>query len=191
MKGCAVLVPVSAESAAWGAVGLILLYLLLDHRRAVQGLRRVRRLRRHHAPRPGRVALWRSWTDSTGSMAVEFALLCPILVVLLMGIVSYGSWLWLAQSIQGIASEAARASIGGLDNAERESLARDEVAIHAARLFQVSPEDVVVEVDSSASQLSVRLSYDSSNHPLMAAATLLPRPPEAIEGVAIVRTGGY
>ena len=88
--------------------------------------------------------------DSTGSMAVEFALLCPVLVVLLMGIVSYGSWLWLAQSMQGIASEAARASIAGVSDAEREALARAEVAVHTPGLFQVAPSDVVVEVDTDA-----------------------------------------
>lgn len=185
------LFPISGETAAWGAVGLILVYLILDHRRLADAIRRERLQRRYHAPRPGRIALWRSWTDSTGSMAVEFALLCPILVVLLMGIVSYGGWLWLAQSMQGIASEAARASIGGLDDAERESLARAEVATHAGRLFQVAPEDVVIDVETDASQLVVRLSYDSAGHPLMQAATLLPRPPQQIEGVAVVRTGGY
>ena len=185
------LFPISGETAAWAAVALILVYLILDYRRLGDLIRRERLQRRYHSPRPGRIALWRSWTDSTGSMAVEFALLGPVLVLLLMAIVSYGSWLWLAQSIQGIASEAARASIGGLNDAEREALARAEVATHAGRLFQVAPEDVVVDVETDASQLVVRLSYDSSGHPLMQAATLLPRPPEQIEGVAVVRTGGY
>ena len=182
---------ISGETAAWAAVGLIIVYLILDHRTVVKALKRERLQRRYHAPRPGRVALWRSWTDSTGGMAVEFALLGPILVVLLMGIVRYGGWLWLAQSIQGIASEAARASIGGLDDAEREALARGEVASHAGRLFQVEPEDVVVDVETDASQLTVRLSHDASNHPLMQVASLLPRPPEEIQGVAVIRTGGY
>ena len=181
----------SGEASAWAVVALILVYVLLDHRRWKNALRRERLQRRHHAPRPGRVALWRSWTDSTGSMAVEFALIGPVLVVLLMGIVSYGGWLWLAQSIQGIASEAARASIAGLDDAEREALARAEVSSHAGRLFQVAPEDVVVDVDTDSSQLVVRLTYDATNHPLMQVASLLPRPPEEIEGVAVVRTGGY
>lgn len=185
------LFPISGETAAWAAVGLIIVYLIIDHRNVMDGLRRERRARRYRSPRPGRVALWRSWTDSTGSMAVEFALLGPMLVVLLMGIVSYGGWLWLAQSIQGIASEAARASIGGLDDAEREALARAEVVSHAGRMFQVAPEDVIVDVETDASQLTVRLSYDVSNHPLMQVASLLPRPPEQVQGVAVVRTGGY
>lgn len=181
----------SGELAALSAAALMLLYVLMHRRAAIAEMRRRRRMRRHHAPRPGRIALWRAWTDSTGSMAVEFALLCPVLVVLLMGIVSYGSWLWLAQSMQGIASEAARASIAGVSDAEREALARAEVAVHTPGLFQVAPSDVVVEVDTDATQLTVRLSYDSTRHPLMHAATLLPRPPQTVQAVAVVRTGGY
>lgn len=179
------------ELAAWGTVGLMLLYVVLDRRQSNADQKARKRSRRWHAPRPGRIALWRAWTDSAGSMAVEFALLCPILVVLLMGIVSYGSWLWLAQSMQGIASEAARASIGGMDDAEREGLARAEVALHSASLFQVDADDVEIDVQTTSSQLTVTLRYDSSNHPLMHAATILPRPPEMVEGIAVVRTGGY
>lgn len=181
----------SGEVTAWAAVVLMLVYVLLDRRQFKARRRALRRSRRWHAPRPGRIALWRGWTDSAGSMAVEFALLCPILVVLLMGVISYGSWLWLAQSMQGIASEAARAAIGGMDDAEREALARAEVAQLAQHLFQVSAADVDVDVETSAHQLRVVLRYDSTHHPLMQAATVLPRPPELVQGVATVRTGGY
>lgn len=181
---------ISGETTAWAAVGLIVAYLLNDYGRH-PGPEERRDRRSGHRWKSPRTALRRLRRNRSGSMAVEFALLGPVLVILLMGIVSYGSWLWLAQSVQGIASEAARASVAGLDDAERESLARAEVTAHAARMFQVDPDDMIVDVETDASQMTVRLSYNSANHPLMQAASLLPRPPEEIQGVAVVRTGGY
>lgn len=47
-----------------------------------------------------------------GVAAVEFALVGPILVLLLIGIVVYGGWFLMAQSVQALASEGARAAIG-------------------------------------------------------------------------------
>ena len=45
-----------------------------------------------------------------GVAAVEFALVGPILVLLLIGIVVYGGWFLMAQSVQALASEGARAA---------------------------------------------------------------------------------
>ena len=68
----------------------------------------------------------RAKTAREGAAAVEFALVGPILVFLLIGIVVYGGWFLMAQSVQALASEGARAAVGGLDSAERESLARTD-----------------------------------------------------------------
>ncbi|MEC4742860.1 pilus assembly protein, partial [Limosilactobacillus sp. c10Ua_36] len=43
------------------------------------------------------------------------------MVVLMIAIVVYGSWFLMAQSVQSLASEGARAAIGGLDASEREA----------------------------------------------------------------------
>ena len=50
-----------------------------------------------------------------GSAAIEFALVAPMLVLLLAGMVVYGGWFWLAQSVQSLATESARAALGGMD----------------------------------------------------------------------------
>uniref|UniRef100_UPI00289A9E19 TadE/TadG family type IV pilus assembly protein n=1 Tax=Brevundimonas sp. TaxID=1871086 RepID=UPI00289A9E19 len=49
-----------------------------------------------------------------GAAAVEFALVGPILILLLIGIVVYGGWFLTAQTVQAVASEGARAAVGGL-----------------------------------------------------------------------------
>ena len=62
-------------------------------------------------------------SERSGAAAVEFALVAPLLVALLLGIVAFGSFLGFAHGLQSIASEAARAAIAGLDSAERVALA--------------------------------------------------------------------
>ena len=87
-----------------------------------------------------RVRIWkRSLADDGGAAAVEFALIGPLFVLLLAGVVVYGGWLWLAQSVQSVASEAARAAVAGLDHEERRLLAQSEVQeglSHASRVLR-------------------------------------------------------
>lgn len=126
-----------------------------------------------------------------GSVAVEFALLGPLLIVMLMGMVVYGGWFWLAQSVQSLASESARAAVAGLDAAERERLARDFAASQASVGAGLDPDDLVVAVESDAEAIRVRIAMDVGDHPLMAMAVLMPPPPDRIERVAVVRVGGF
>ncbi|WP_370656501.1 TadE/TadG family type IV pilus assembly protein, partial [Klebsiella pneumoniae] len=54
-----------------------------------------------------------------GAAAVELALVGPVFFLLLVGMVVYGAWFWMAHSVQSAVSEGARAAIAGLDAAER------------------------------------------------------------------------
>ena len=63
-------------------------------------------------------------TDQSASTAVEFAFIAPILLMLLFGIIGYGHAFGVYHGVQQLAAEAARASVAGLDDAERERLAR-------------------------------------------------------------------
>lgn len=126
-----------------------------------------------------------------GSAAVEFALVGPILILLLAGLVVYGGWCWMAQSVQSMASEGARAAVGGLDAAEREQLARTFIATQAQAGAGLDPSRAVVTVQSDIEAIRVRVAYDVSDEPVMALAGLLPAPPGVIERTAVVRIGGY
>ena len=126
-----------------------------------------------------------------GSAAVEFALVGPILVVLLAALVVYGGWFWMAQSVQTMASEGARAAVGGLDHAERERLARSFIATEAQAGAGLDPSRAVIAVESDLEAIRVRVAYDVSGEPVMALAGLLPAPPTVIERTAVVRIGGY
>jgi Flp pilus assembly protein TadG len=126
-----------------------------------------------------------------GSAAIEFALVGPMLIVLLAGMVVYGGWFWLAQSVQSLATEGARAAIGGLDAGEREQLARAFVAGRADEAAGLDPALVTVSVSSDAEAIRVVVAYDARNNPVMLLAGPLPRPPTLIERSATVRIGGY
>jgi Flp pilus assembly protein TadG len=126
-----------------------------------------------------------------GSAAIEFAIVGPLMIVLLMGMVVYGGWFWLAQSVQTLATESARAAIGGLDPAEQDRLARAFIDEEARTGVGLDPTALVVTVGSDAQAIRVEVTMDVSRHPLMALSALLPPPPSVIRRTAVVRTGGY
>ena len=59
------------------------------------------------------------------SAAVEFAIVGPVLLLLMSGIFTYGGYFLTAHTVQQLANDAARASIAGLDDTERLALARE------------------------------------------------------------------
>lgn len=129
--------------------------------------------------------------DDRGGAAVEFALVGPLFILLLIGMVVYGGWFWLAHGVQALASEGARAAVAGLDAAEREALARGLIAEQAPGGLGLDPAELSVAVTSDPQAIRVQVRYDVSGHPLMALSGLAPAPPSVIERTAVVRVGGY
>ena len=113
------------------------------------------------------------------------------MILMLVGMLVYGGWMWLAQSVQSLASESARAAIGGLDTAERTRLAQAFVAAEAEGVVGLSRDRLVVSVESDERAIRVQIAFDASDHPVMMMSKLLPAPPSVIRRTAVVRTGGY
>ena len=63
-----------------------------------------------------------------GAAIVEMALVLPLLLALLMGVLVYGQYFMLAHSVQQAANDGARASIVGLDATDRSVVASRAVA---------------------------------------------------------------
>lgn len=128
--------------------------------------------------------------EGGGGAAVEFALVLPLLIALLMAIVVYAGWFWVAQGVQTLASEAARAAIAGLDDTERLALVEDVVQAQAADIAALDPDLAVVDVQSGDGVIRVSISYDVEGHPVMAlAGVLAPAPPRIIQRSASIRAG--
>jgi Flp pilus assembly protein TadG len=129
--------------------------------------------------------------SDSGAVLVEFAIVGPILVVMLFGIVAYGGYFWLSHAVQQVANDAARAAVGGLDTAERSSLAQSSLtgSIGSYAFLQAKSAHVTVAGDST--NLRVSIAYDASSAPFWAMKGLLPMPNSTITRQASIRLGGY
>jgi Flp pilus assembly protein TadG len=132
--------------------------------------------------------------DERGASAVEFALVAPLFLLLVMGVFAFGLYLGTAHCVQQLASEAARASIAGLSPAERSTLARSVVTSSLPNYGLLDPASLSVAVSTNpadANLINIDLSYDTSHMGIWAFERLLPLPPRLIQRGAVVRRGGY
>jgi Flp pilus assembly protein TadG len=132
--------------------------------------------------------------DDGGASAVEFALVAPIFIVILIGITDYGLYFGTAISVSQVAAEAARASVAGLDDSERSSLAvsKAETIVASHGLLASSHLTVVAKANAGDPDVfDVEVTYDASNLPIYAFDGLLPVPPKVIERTASIQRGGF
>jgi Flp pilus assembly protein TadG len=61
--------------------------------------------------------------QSSGAAAIEFAIVLPLLLSLLFGVLAYGYYAIVSMAVATAAAEGARASVAGMSDAERASLA--------------------------------------------------------------------
>lgn len=129
--------------------------------------------------------------DRRATSAVEFALIAPFLLLLVAAILAYGSIFATSLSLQQITAEAARATIGGLSDAERKILAEAKLAAIAGDYPMLDVSKVTFSFDAGAgTKLSrVTLFYDMTNHPAYALDRLLPLPASPISSSLIITDG--
>ena len=127
--------------------------------------------------------------DMRGAAIVEFALVLPLLICLLMGVLGYGQYFLLAHSVQQIANDAARATVAGLDGDERRQLAKASVADDVAALGQFAADRVGIQVAETGDTIAVAVTLDA--HGMAPFTTsIVPMPAPVIERRAVVRRGG-
>lgn len=121
-----------------------------------------------------------------GSSLIEAAFALPLLIMLLMGILAYGSWFMTAHSLQQAANDAARASVAGLSMAERRTLVDQSVTAARAAFPASSAQPIGVTTSESGGYYTVTLNYNLSNIPLYAAIPF-PLPGGTLQRSAVVR----
>lgn len=129
----------------------------------------------------------------TGSAAVEFAIIAPVFILMLVGMLAFGIYLSATHSIRQLSADAARASIPGLTEEERKQLATAFVAQSAHRYAFIDPEYLVVTVkddEEHENRFDVELRYDSSELPIWSLAAITPLPGKTIVGVTTIQNGG-
>ncbi|KSB89886.1 pilus assembly protein TadE [Caulobacter vibrioides] len=129
--------------------------------------------------------------DRTGTALVEFALVCPMLIILVVGMLGWGTYFWMAHSVQQVANDAARAAVAGLNGAERASLAKAAASEGAADYAGLDKALVKTTVTERSDRTVVSVSYDASDTVVFAFAKIAPMPSSLITRQASVRLGGY
>jgi len=143
------------------------------------------RLPAFYAPTP------RSFSDRAGSAAVEFAIVGPILFLLMTGIFTYGGYFLTAHTVQQLTNDAARASIAGLTDEERLSLAREAMQAGIANQSFMRGELSRIDLTRQGTAISVAVTYDASEDVYWAFQSLIPAPPSSISRNATIRLGGF
>ena len=132
--------------------------------------------------------------DQSASTAVEFAFVAPILLLLLFGIIGYGHAFGVYHGVQQLAAEAARASVAGLDDAERERLARAFVTRSIGSYAFLQPDKLTVRTTSLGApspSFEVAITYDYSDSAFNRLASIIALPLPVVERRAVVQRGGY
>ncbi len=132
--------------------------------------------------------------DKSGASAVEFAVLAPVFLLLLIGMICYGLLFATSHGVAQLAADAARAAVAGLSDQERKDIAESHVRSRAKNYLLMQPEgiDVAAAADpEDANQFVVSIRYDSSGLPIWTFAGLLPLPDPIIERMASIKRGGF
>ena len=129
----------------------------------------------------------------SGTAAVEFALLLPVYLLLLLGMLAYGIYFGAALSVQQLSADAARTAIAGLSAQERQTLAQQFIERNADGYMFIDRRKLVVETGDSSvdeSQFDVTLRYDAAELPIWGLWERLPMPERVIQRRSTIRMGG-
>src|ERR1700760_653306 len=97
--------------------------------------------------------------------AVEFSMLLPLFLVIVFGIVVFGSYLTMVHGVQQLAAEAARSSVAGVTDSERSSLPTNYVTANVGTYPLIVPGNISVNAATSGSNPNVfvvSVSYNAS-----------------------------
>ena len=131
--------------------------------------------------------------DDHGASAIEFAILAPVFLLMLTGMLAYGLYFAASHSVQQIAADAARTSVAGLDLGERNALVAHHIATNAGQYLLIETEHLVYEVADRATdpnQYQVIIRYDARHLPIWNLYLPLPLPDTTITFVSSIRHGG-
>lgn len=132
--------------------------------------------------------------EQSGASAVEFAMILPSFLLIVLGIVMFGSYLAVVHGVQQLAAEAARSSVAGLTESERSSLANAYVSGNVNSYPLIAANHLTVSAATSGSDANVfvvTLNYNASSMFIYSLPSFVPAPPSTIVRSAAIPRGGY
>jgi len=127
------------------------------------------------------------------SSAVEFAMVLPVFLTIVFGIVVFGSYLAVIHGVQQLAAEAARSSIAGMSETDRAARASSYVTANAGTYPLINASHLSVSAATSGSNANVfvvTVNYDASGM-FIYTLPFVPRPPTQIARSAAIPYGGF
>jgi len=131
--------------------------------------------------------------ERSGSAAVEFALLAPLYLLMLAGMLAYGLYFGASHALAQLAADAARISIAGLDSAERDRLVRDYLKTNGGTYMLIDADHLSYTIGSDPrvpTQYRVTIRYDAIELPIWNLYPPLPLPSRFLQQGATIRQGG-
>ncbi len=130
------------------------------------------------------------FSHRSGASAVEFALISPLFLLMLAGIVDYGSYFSAAHGVQQMVNDVARTAIAGNTAAERLSLAQSVMDSEADKYPFLATGKADLSITEGTSVVTVTLNYkpDAGTFELF---PLPPGMPDTITRSASIVRGGY
>lgn len=131
--------------------------------------------------------------DTRGTSAVEFAILAPVFMLLLTGMLAYGIYFTAAHSLQQLAADAARTAIAGLNETERNQMVSRFISSNADGYALIDSRRLSVAIGDKPGdpdQYRVVLTYDAANLPIWNLYLPLPLPSKQIAFTSTIRRGG-
>lgn len=132
-------------------------------------------------------------SDERGGAAVEFAIIAPVFLLMMFGMIAYAIYFGAAHSVQQIAADAARTSIAGLSETERNTLVSNFLYNNAGEYILIDPRQMsfaIGDKPGDTSQYRVTISYDASALPIWDLSVPLPLPNRIITYTSTIRKGG-
>lgn len=132
--------------------------------------------------------------NESGTAALEFAIISPVFLFMIMALLAYGLYFGAAHTVQQISANSARAALAGLDLEERRSLAVANAFAWAGTSGLVRSDGLSVDVTEDVDRpelIYVTVTYDATSLPIWNLGPPLPLPGKTIRHVSVIRAGGF
>jgi len=116
--------------------------------------------------------------------ALEFAIIAPVFLLILLGIAAYGIYFSAVSSLQELTADAARASVAGLSATERATIVTNYVTDSSPQYQLLQGHAITVTTapfPGDPTRYTVTLRTDISNLPLQVQSGIIPMPMPPID----------
>lgn len=134
--------------------------------------------------------------SESGIAAVEFALVAPVLLMMVFAVIVYSVYFSAFLGVRQAAAEGARAAMAGMSTTERQSLAVTRATAVMSGYTPMIGATLQPTITAGLSPQGtglfyVTVSYDISGSAIMSYAKLVPLPASIIQSTVIVSNGSY